>query len=425
MKIAIVSQPWETLCPPRTGSVEIQIWEAARRLAKSCEVLVYARHRRGRHKLEWEEGVQFRRFRILHGHRLISPFENLIFRHPNRPFFSSPLFYASYAYQVARHVASQNCDVIHVHNFHRVAALVKKFSPRSNVVLHMHCDWLGQLDQDTILPSLKKMSGIIGCSNYIADRVARRFPEFADRCRGIYCGVDPAVFHPDKKRARKAESPLKILYVGRVSPEKGVHILLDAFRHVTRSVPGVELDIVGPDLTPPPPMVASMSDDPVALASQSIPVKGYRRRILENLPEDVRQRIRFHNTIANSDLPRFYQESAVCVFPSLFEEPFGIPVAEAMACGVPVVGAKSGGIAESIDHGKTGLLVERGDAEGLAAALTTMLLNPVLRDTMGQNGRARALQLFSWSRTVDELLSFYESLNQHPIALAGTSAQTA
>jgi glycosyltransferase involved in cell wall biosynthesis len=417
MKVAIVSQPWEALCAPRTGSIEIQIYEAARRLARFHEVLVYARRRRGRPHVEYDEGVQYRRFRILHGHRLIGPFESAVFRNRQRPFCSSPLFYVSYAIQVARDLAGQKCDVIHVHNFHQIASLIKKFNPSSEVVLHMHCDWLGQMDADMLLPRLRGLSGFIGCSEYISDNVRRRFPEFAERCRTIYYGIDISTFRPNGA-SHGDISPPRILFVGRVSPEKGIHVLFDAFRLVLRSCPEAELDIIGPDLTPPAPMVAGMSDDRLSLEAQSMKPEGYRQRVYRALPEEVQRRIRFHKTIPNSELRNAYLKAEVFVFPSVWEEPFGIPVAEAMACGLPVVGTRSGGIAESIDHGKTGLLVERGDSRGLAEALTTLLLNGELRASMGRNAYQRAANLFSWEHTIDGLLSFYGSLRERGCAQA-------
>jgi glycosyltransferase involved in cell wall biosynthesis len=410
MKIAIVSQPWEAICPPRTGSIEIQIYEAARRLAKSHEVLVYARSRRGKPRTERDEGVQYRRFRILHGHRLIGPFEDRVFRDRKRPFCASPLFYFSYAIQVARDLAEQKCDVIHVHNFHQIANLIKRFNPKSEVVLHMHCDWLGLMDRDMLLPRLRNLSGIIGCSEYISNNARRRFPKLAERCRTVYYGIDLCRFKPDGPVPRDAAAATRILFVGRVSPEKGIHVLIDAFRLVVRECPTAELDIIGPDLTPPAPMVAGMSDDPLSLEAQAMKPEGYRQRICAALPEEIRRRIRFHDTISNSELPSAYRGAGVFVFPSVWEEPFGIPVAEAMACGLPVVGTRSGGIAESIEHGQTGLLVERGDSQSLAQALTTLLLNSDLRESMGRNARERATRLFSWDRTVGDLVSFYESL---------------
>jgi glycosyltransferase involved in cell wall biosynthesis len=410
MKIAIVSQPWEAICPPRTGSTEIQIYEAARRLANRHEVLVYARHRRGRGHVEFDEGVQYRRFRILHGHRLIGPFEDFFFRNRKRPFCGSPLFYVSYAIQVARDLAEQKCDVIHVHNFSQIASLIKRFAPASEVIVHMHCDWLGLMDLELLQPRMRDLSGVIGCSEYITENVRRRFPDLADRCRTVYNGIDESTFKPGTVNLRDPSAPPKIVFVGRVSPEKGIHVLFDAFRLVLRSCPTAELDIVGPDLTPPAPMVAGMSDDALSIKAQAMTPEGYRRRIYSVLPEDVRRQIRFHETIPNSELRDIYRASDIFVFPSVWEEPFGIPVAEAMACGLPVVGTRSGGIVESIDHEKTGLLVERGDAQGLAEALITLLQNGDLRATMGRNARARAVNLFSWDRNIATLLSFYQSL---------------
>jgi glycosyltransferase involved in cell wall biosynthesis len=97
----------------------------------------------------------------------------------------------------------------------------------------------------------------------------------------------------------------------------------------------------------------------------------------------------------------------VLVQPSVFDEPFGIQIVEAMASGLPVVGSAAGGIPELIVDRHTGILVERGDATGLAEAILRLLENPAMARQMGNAGRRRAEEKFSWERIVDELRSCY------------------
>jgi glycosyltransferase involved in cell wall biosynthesis len=292
--------------------------------------------------------------------------------------------------------------------------LIKKFNPQSEVLLHMHCDWLAQLNAEILLPRLRNLGSIIGCSNYISQNVKHRFPEVANRCSTIYYGIDVSAF----KRTdgtRNSDQPPRILFVGRVSPEKGIHVLLDAFRLVSNRCPSAELHIIGPDLVPASRMIIAISDDSHTTALESIDPRGYRERIYAALPEDIRRRVYFRGTVSNSDLPSAYNAADVFVFPSEWEEPFGIPVVEAMASGLPVVGTRSGGIVESIEHGSTGFLVDRGDSKALAEALTRLILDPDLRESMGRNGRERAASRFSWDCTATALLSLYESLNHRSL----------
>jgi len=84
-----------------------------------------------------------------------------------------------------------------------------------------------------------------------------------------------------------------------------------------------------------------------------------------------------------------------------------MPVIEAMSCGLPVVSTKSGGITELVEDGKTGFLVERGDAQMLADAILRLLKNEALRELMGQAGRARVLECFTWDKITDDFLTLY------------------
>jgi glycosyltransferase involved in cell wall biosynthesis len=97
------------------------------------------------------------------------------------------------------------------------------------------------------------------------------------------------------------------------------------------------------------------------------------------------------------------------VIPSL-EEGFGIPAAEAMGCEVPVVATDAGGLPEVVEHGVTGLVVPRGDANALAEAIGSLLEDAMLRRRMGLAGRERALRLFDWDRTAEQLEQVYRDV---------------
>jgi glycosyltransferase involved in cell wall biosynthesis len=423
MKIAFVSQPTDSVYPPHSSSLEVQTYQAARRLAKAFDVSVYGKCFRGMPAAQFEEGVRYRRFRLLPEHRLVAPAERWLFPDSKRPYFASPLYYASYAIQVARELARHGFDVIHVHNFLQIASVIKKFNPRSNVVLHMHCDWLAQLDRATVLSRLTSLSALVGCSEFVTRNVANRFPAIASRCRTIYYGIDLSAFRTGTCPKNTAAAPLRILFVGRISPEKGIHVLVDAFRLVASRCPAAELHFVGAEGLPRRSMITELSDDAHTRGLRSLYQPDYRERFCAGLGPELRGRIYFHGAVANADLPRFYRDATVFAFPSEWEEPFGIPVIEAMASGVPVVGTRSGGIVESIEHGRTGFLVNRGDSQALADALTTLLLNDDLRWEMSRNGRQRA-GLWSWDRTISDLIALYGSLSNQLVPASAAHDST-
>ncbi len=111
-----------------------------------------------------------------------------------------------------------------------------------------------------------------------------------------------------------------------------------------------------------------------------------------------------------NDTERIYNLSSVFVCPSTCQEAFGAVIAEAMACGVPVVATKVGGIPEIVVDGKTGMLVDPKDADAIAKACLTILKDTKLRENMGNAGRRRVEDLFDQKRMVKETIELYQEI---------------
>jgi glycosyltransferase involved in cell wall biosynthesis len=127
------------------------------------------------------------------------------------------------------------------------------------------------------------------------------------------------------------------------------------------------------------------------------------------LQEGADSRVRFLGRRRRDELRNLY--SAADVFISVpWYEPFGITPVEAMACGVPVIGARVGGVKHTVVDGETGLLVEPKDPEAVARALRTLFGNRSLREQMGRAGIRRANSLFTWERVTDSLERVYRSI---------------
>jgi glycosyltransferase involved in cell wall biosynthesis len=174
-------------------------------------------------------------------------------------------------------------------------------------------------------------------------------------------GVDPDRFPPAPRPEKEASDTKVIFMCGRgEDPLKGAPLLLEAcekLRHVRD-------DFVIRVTMPPQP------DLPAWFAPQ-----GWCG------PEELR---------------RLYREADICVAPSIWEEPFGLIALEAMSAARPVCASRTGGLRDIVVDGETGLLVERGSADALADALARLLDDTDLRRRMGEAGRRRVLEEYTW-----------------------------
>ena len=135
--------------------------------------------------------------------------------------------------------------------------------------------------------------------------------------------------------------------------------------------------------------------------------EGEERSKLEELVETLRikNHVLFLGSIRNTDLPKYYSLAKAAVFPSMAHETFGISIAEAMSCGVPVVSTKVGGIPEVVKEG-TGFLVTPRDEQALSEAMELLLSNYELRSKIGGEGRRRIVENFGWDVIVEKFQQY-------------------
>ncbi|HYY89890.1 MAG TPA: glycosyltransferase [Chloroflexota bacterium] len=198
-------------------------------------------------------------------------------------------------------------------------------------------------------------------------------------------GVDPNVFRP---AARPPEGVPTIGFVARLVEEKGVWVLLEALREL----PGDwRVHVIG-----------------------SGPLARPARRRAQQL--GLAARITWEPSVPSLAVADRLRTFSVLVQPSLtrrhWKEQFGRALIEAMACGVAVVGSRSGEISEVI--GDAGLLVPEGDAACLHDALLRLLGNPGLRADLGQRGRARVLAQFTHQRVAEQTVNVYQAALECP-----------
>ncbi|MGD1713937.1 glycosyltransferase family 4 protein [Dapis sp. BLCC M172] len=420
MKIAFVSQPLDVVIPPSQNSIGIWTYQVARRLAHSHNVIVYVKKTRSKQKIENDENINYKLIWALPNSILLKLSDKLArFSNPKKPLYTANFYNLEYILQVALDLRKQQCDIIHVQNCPQFIPIIRVFNPQSKILLHMHCEWLTQLDYEMIENHLQKVDLVIGCSEYITDKVRRRFPHFASKCQTVFNGVNLEKFTNELNQKRQKDDEIKkLLCVGRVSQEKGIHILLEAFKKVVEEYPQVHLNIVGPFEELPKSFIVSLSDDNQKVAQlasfyQTDKVTGkpisYLEQLKNKITPEIAEKVNFCGPAAHTKIPKYYQEADIFISSS-FSEAFGIPNVEAMASKLPVIGTLVGGIPEIIVNEKTGLLIESGDYLALAAAILRLIKDDNLREEMGENGYERAIQLFSWKSITETLVKQYKDI---------------
>jgi glycosyltransferase involved in cell wall biosynthesis len=188
-------------------------------------------------------------------------------------------------------------------------------------------------------------------------------------------GVDPQLFSPPPEKT--AKEFFDILCVGRLTPAKGQHILIDAVERLTQQGRRVRLRLLGSG-----PDEASL-----------------RKRVAQNRIVDY---VIFEGAMNQDRIRTFYAVADLFCLPSFAE---GLPVVlmEAMAMGIPCVSTQITGIPELIRNGTDGLLVAPSDLDALVEALAKLMDDAALRERFSRNGRKRILQQYDLRRNVKEL----------------------
>lgn len=411
MKIAFVSQPWNRLVPPvREGSVAIWTYEVARRLAPHYDVMIYSRGGRSDPNSMLSNRVQFRYFWLgpdVRVERLLDRASQARGSHVLG--IARWYYYLGYAVRVALDLRRRNCDVVHVHNFSQFVPVIRAFNPSVKIVLHMHCEWLTQLDRRTIAWRLRKADLILGCSEYITEKIRASYGQFGAKCGTVFNGVDVEQFAERPRRRWGGRRNGRILFVGRISPEKGLHVLLDAFALVRKERPEAALEVVGSFAPLPPEVLRTLTSDPRAGSLSELGKIDYAEYLQERLTPEMIDFVDYAGPLPHDELISRYGETDVFVSPSL-SDAFPLTIPEAMASGVPVVATKVGGVPEAVVQNETGVLVEPGDAAALARELCRLLGDRELLKSMGKAARERAIERFSWDKIAESLLEQYSGM---------------
>ena len=236
-------------------------------------------------------------------------------------------------------------------------------------------------------------AAVVAVSDGMRADIMTAYPEIpAERIRVIRNGIDTIEYRPDpntdvlERYGIDLARPY-VIFVGRITRQKGVPVLL---RAASGLIPEAQLVLL-----------AGAADTQEQLAEVTELVDGLRatRSGVFWIPE----------MLPKHDVIQLLTHATVFAISSIYE-PLGIVNLEAMACGTAVVGSRTGGIPEVVADGETGLLVPAGEPEPLAEALNTLLSDPDRAAAMGQAGRKRAVAEFGWPAIAAQTADLYAEL---------------
>ncbi|WP_018754273.1 glycosyltransferase family 4 protein [Paenibacillus terrigena] len=296
---------------------------------------------------------------------------------------------------------TEHFDIIHIFNRPRLVLPVRNVAPFSRIILSMHNDMFNpyKLHSSEGNAAIEQLERIITISNYIGTAICDYYPHAAHKLKTIYSGVDldrfaPWMESPSALRAReslRAEYNLQnkkiILFVGRLSRNKGPHVLVRAMSKLNHS--DAALVVVGG---------AWYSDNTIS------DYVAYVRALAERAPLPVITT----GYVQAHDVHRWFYAGDVFVCTSLWQEPLARVHYEAMAAGLPFLTTARGGNPEIIVNNNGLLVTNPEDPSEYAEKLNTMLSDMNRARQMGINGRRLAERNFTWERVANDIRSVWE-----------------
>jgi spore coat protein SA len=266
-------------------------------------------------------------------------------------------------------------SVVWIHNRPDYASAIEADvrAAGAKLVVHLHNSLMVSFSRK--ITGSFRADRLIFCSRYLESEARRTFPTL-DKTSVIYNGADESRFFPRRRReawSGEQSSPM-VLFAGRLVPEKGAHIFVEAMWLLRARGIRARGRLLGA----------------TGFGSTNTPTK-YSRSIMRNAPANVE----FGGYRSASALAEEFRQADIFCAPSAWEEPFGLVNVEAMASGLPVVSTRGGGVPE-VFAGGGGVLVERGSATELALALEELILNGDLRRELATEGYRSFQRNFTW-----------------------------
>jgi glycosyltransferase involved in cell wall biosynthesis len=301
---------------------------------------------------------------------------------------------ARYYEPVAQALRSREPAFVLAHNAPVLPWLLR--DTEHQVVLYAHNDLLRTYSRRESARMLDSVAAIVCVSDSLAERTRAALPgRLAERVRVVPNGVDCERFTPttndESAASATRDTRLRVVFVGRMTAEKGPDVLIRAAERLGR--PNLEYLLVGSQ--------GFARDAPLS------PYERELRRLADEATAASGAGIRFEPFVDRSALPALLRSADVLVVPSRWAEPSGLTAAEGLATGLPVIASRVGGLPDVV--GSAGLLVEPDDPAALADGIAMLADDAEARRRMSQRARAHAIA-HDWSWAWSNLRRVLEEL---------------
>jgi glycosyltransferase involved in cell wall biosynthesis len=243
--------------------------------------------------------------------------------------------------------------------------------------------------KDLIRAKVKDIDAFISVSDYYADFMPGYLGIPREKIRVVPLGINLQGF---ERRERDQEQPFTVGFFARIAPEKGLHVLAEAYRllRAAGGLPNMRLEAAG------------------YLGPEH---KGY----LEDIEREMKQaglaeEFHYRGALDRQQKISFLRKLDLLSVPATYDEPKGMFLLEAMACGVPLVQPRRGAFTEILEKAGAGLLVEPDNARDLAHGILRLMNDPALAERLGQSGFEKVREHYSVARMADRAIQAYESV---------------
>ena len=305
--------------------------------------------------------------------------------------------YLAYFKSVVSAVNGFNPDIIHAHHLMPLPWIARfiKIAYGLNFIVTVHGSELPTLENDKRYPyltteALLKAKSIVPNSFWTKEWMQKVLGnQFQNQIRVIPGGVDLSAFPEemetsDVNRKYNLEGKKLILFSGKLTKYKGVKYLIQAAKNID-AVIGIAGD--GPE-----------------------------RKNLENLVKELRlPNVRFFGFIDNHKLIKLYYRADICVVPSVWDEPLGLVVLEAMATKTPVVVTRKGGIPLAVRDGVNGLFIRPRNPKEISEKVNLLLKDEGLRIKIGQRARKTIIERFTWEKVAHRYERIYNEFRKREV----------